>query len=70
MGKKKEYGRKASDADLEKSEKALRIIFDNTHDAIFIHDIFGRVLDVNRKMLKMYHVTREQALQMTITEDF
>ncbi len=62
--------RKKAENALRESEKALRTIFDNTHDAIFIHAVDGKVLDVNRKMLELYRVTREQALRSSIAEDF
>jgi PAS domain S-box-containing protein len=45
-------------------------IFKNMHDAIFIHDLDGRVIDVNEKMLEMYRLTREQAIGLSITEDY
>jgi PAS domain S-box-containing protein len=51
------------------SEAALRTIIDNAHDAIFVHAVDGTILDVNRKMLEMYQVTREQALSASIAED-
>jgi PAS domain S-box-containing protein len=62
--------RKQAEKTLRESEYAWRMIFDNTHDAIFVHAIDGRVLDVNRKMLELYRVSREQALQSSIAEDF
>jgi PAS domain S-box-containing protein len=45
------------------SESRFREIFDAVHDAIFIHDAdSGQILDVNRRMLEMYGLTREVAL--------
>ncbi len=61
---------KQVEAALRESEQALRTILDNAHDAIFVHAVDGRILDVNRKMLELYGVTREQALQASITVDF
>ena len=40
------------------------------HDAIFIHDVEGKILDVNAKMLEIYGVEREKALQLSITGDY
>jgi len=62
--------REAADRALKESERALRTIFDNTHDAIFVHSADGTVLDVNEKMLALYGVTREEALHMSIVGDF
>jgi PAS domain S-box-containing protein len=51
---------------LETSENKYREIFDSPNDAILIHDAeTGEILDVNRSMLEMYGVTREQALGRT-----
>ncbi|SEM77183.1 PAS domain S-box-containing protein, partial [Syntrophus gentianae] len=61
--------RKQKEAALRESEQALRTIFDNTHDAIFIFDLEGRVLDCNQKTLDLYGVTREQALSLHILDD-
>lgn len=62
--------RKRIEKNLRESELSLRTIFDNAHDAIFIHDIDGRVLDVNRRLLELYRLTREQALNLRIASDF
>ncbi len=61
--------RKQKEAALRESEQALRTIFDNTHDAIFIFDLEGRVLDCNQKTLDLYGVTREQVLSLHILDD-
>ncbi|TIH15601.1 PAS domain S-box protein [Marinifilum sp. JC120] len=52
------------------AEEAMRLIFNNTHDSIFIHDIDGKILDVNDTMLKTYQVDMETTLQMSIKNDF
>jgi PAS domain S-box-containing protein len=62
--------RKQAEKAMRESEQALRTIFDNTHDAIFVHSVDGQILDVNRKMLELYRVTKEQALRSSIAEDF
>ncbi|OPY90748.1 MAG: Blue-light-activated protein [Syntrophus sp. PtaU1.Bin208] len=62
--------RRQKEEALKESEQALRTIFDNTHDAIFIHDLEGRILDCNLRTLDLYGVTREQALSMHILHDF
>ena len=62
--------RKHTEKSMRESEQALRTIFDNTHDAIFVHSADGQILDVNRKMLELYRVTKKQALKSSIAEDF
>ncbi len=62
--------RKRIENELRDSESTFRTIFDNTHDAIFVHSADGTILDVNQKMLELYRVTREQALRSSIAGDF
>jgi len=50
------------------AENRLKKIFDNTQDAIFIHDLEGKILDVNDKMCRMYGLTREEAFEVTIED--
>jgi len=48
----------------KQSEARYETIFNATSEAIFIHDAAtGAVLDVNRAMLEMYGVSREEALR-------
>ncbi|NDV22719.1 ATP-binding protein [Desulfovibrio sp. JC022] len=54
----------------QEAEAAMRLIFNNTHDSIFIHDIEGNVLDVNDTMLEVYKVNMKEALQLTIKNDY
>jgi two-component system, cell cycle sensor histidine kinase and response regulator CckA len=50
------------------TEDRLKKIFDNTQDAIFIHDLEGKILDVNDKMCRMYGLTKEEALEVNIED--
>ena len=50
------------------AEDRLKKIFDNTQDAIFIHDLEGNILDVNDKMCPMYGLTKQEALQVNIED--
>ena len=51
------------------AEDRLKKIFDNTQDAVFIHDIEGKILDVNDKMCRIYGLTtKEEALELTIKD--
>ena len=62
--------RKQAENRIRESETNLRTIMDGVYDAVFIHDLDGTILDVNRKMLELYQVGREQALRSRIVEDF
>lgn len=56
-------GRIQAEQAMAESESRFREIFNAVSDAIFIHDAeTGRIVDVNRRMCKMYGVTREEAL--------
>lgn len=46
----------------------IRTLFNSTHDAIIIHDLQGRVFDVNESMLQLYGLTREEALNLSVGE--
>ena len=59
---------KASAARLQASEEKLRRVFNNTHDAIVVHDIAGRVVEVNETWLTMYCVSAERALEFSVQE--
>jgi PAS domain S-box-containing protein len=62
--------RKKAEQNLKASEERYSILFNNIHDAVFIHDLEGRVLDVNQTMLDMYGVSREESRKMSILDDF
>jgi PAS domain S-box-containing protein len=54
--------------ELRRSEANLRTLFDTLTDAIFIHDLQGRVLEVNESMLTLYGVSRETFQQYTLAD--
>ena len=57
-------------AERREAEAVMRYIFNNTHDAICIHGLDGRIVDVNERMLELFQVTREEALKLSIIDDF
>jgi PAS domain S-box-containing protein len=61
--------RKRMERALKASERNYREIFNKTNDAIFIHYLDGRILDVNQALLDMTGYTKDEALNMRI-EDF
>jgi len=56
-------------AERREAESVMRFIFNNTHDAIIIHDIDGNVIDVNERMLELYRISREEALSLSVPGD-
>ncbi len=62
--------RKAAETALEASRHNLRAVFDSVHDAIFIHDLDGSIIDVNQRMMELYGVSREEASTFSIAEDY
>lgn len=54
-----------------RAEEAFRTIFNSAHDAIFIHDQDGTIIDVNQTMLQMYGVnSREEAKRLSLIHDY
>lgn len=61
--------RKRAEDELRASEANYRAIFDSTNDAIFVLDpLSGAIIDVNRKMCKMYGCTREEAQRLEVKD--
>lgn len=56
-------------AERKDAEEALRTFFDNTHDAIIIHDLDGNLITVNERMLEIFKVDEDEALSYSILED-
>ncbi|MEO1399743.1 MAG: PAS domain S-box protein [Cyanobacteria bacterium J06635_1] len=52
------------------SEQYLRTIFNNTYEAIFVHDLGGNLIDVNDRVLDLYQVSRADASRFSIADDF
>lgn len=61
---------KATQTTIQNSQQNLRAIFDNAHDAVFIHALDGTILDVNDRMLQMYGVSRAEATSFSIAADY
>ncbi|MCD6389268.1 MAG: PhnD/SsuA/transferrin family substrate-binding protein [Desulfobulbaceae bacterium] len=54
---------------LKNSERNYREIFDNTNDAIFVHDrSFGTILDVNQATCDMYGYTKDEIKALLIED--
>jgi len=61
--------REGAEKELEVSQKRLRTIFEGLEDALFVHDLDGRILDCNRAACAAMGYTREELLTMR-TVDF
>jgi len=46
----------------------LRAVFDGVQDALLIHDLDGRIAEVNPAMLVMFRCTRDQAVGRTVAD--
>lgn len=53
---------------LKETENNLRLIFDNSYDAIVIYNLNGNILDVNETMLKLFGYIKETALEKNIED--
>lgn len=58
--------RHRTEESLRESEEKYRALFDNAADAIFIHDLRGRLLDVNRVAAERLGYSREELLTMDL----
>ncbi|WP_432738343.1 PAS domain-containing sensor histidine kinase [Maridesulfovibrio sp. FT414] len=56
-------------AERREAEAAMRVIFNRAYDALIIHDVNGRVLDVNERMLEMFRITPDQVRHLTVVDD-
>jgi PAS domain S-box-containing protein len=55
--------------EVKETVEALRTVFDASHDAIFIHDVTGRILEANARMLKMYDLAPGELDETSIARD-
>ena len=62
--------RKRVERELLATKNYLNTVFNSVHDAVFVHDMDGRVVDVNDKLLDMYKLTREEAIGLHIDPDY
>jgi len=61
---------KLAEGELRESRERLQTVFDNMYDAIFIHDLNGKIFDVNNKVLDLFNISVDEALKMSIQDLF
>ena len=60
--------RKRSEEELRESEEKYSNLFQHSYDAIFIHDLDGKIIDVNQKVLDIFGYTKDQILSLKIPD--
>lgn len=53
---------------LKQSQQDLRTILNTAYDGIYIHTLQGQLIDVNQRTLDIHGLTRDQILQMNLTD--
>lgn len=53
---------------LQQSQQDLRTILNTAYDGIYIHTLQGQLIDVNQRTLEIHGLTRDQILQMNLTD--
>ncbi len=60
--------RKQSEEALRESERRYRRLFNGIADAVFVHDLNGGILDVNRESCTKYGYSKEELIQMNAVD--
>ncbi len=58
--------RKLAEKALRDNEEKYRNLFQKSHDAIFIHDLSGNIIDVNGRVTELFGFKKEEILDLTI----
>ncbi len=60
--------RKNAEQELKMGEERFRNLFENAHDIIYIHDLDGNYLSINKAGERVFGYSREEALQMNMSQ--
>jgi PAS domain S-box-containing protein len=60
--------RKRAEAALQESEARFRMLVEQAADALFVHDISGRRVDVNRRACKRLGYTKDELLRLSVQD--
>lgn len=60
--------RKKAEEALRKSERRFRQLFENSADALFVHDSEGHILDCNAEAVQSLGYEREKLLEMNVSD--
>ena len=60
--------RRTSKIALEESEKRYRALMEKASEAILVHDVKGRIIDVNQRACRNLGYTKNELLKMTISD--
>lgn len=55
------------EAALKESEEKYHNLFEHSNDAIFVHDLDGKIVDVNQKALELLGYTKSQILSLKLS---
>mgnify|MGYP001118373578 CR=1 FL=1 len=59
---------KIAEAVLRESEERFRTLFEQAADGIFVHDLEGRMVDVNQQACEMLGYSKEELLRLSVFE--
>lgn len=59
--------RKRFELEQFENERKYSVLFHESNDAIFIHDLDGTILDVNMKVLELFGYNRDELLRMQVS---
>ncbi len=59
---------KLANIELNSSKERLQTVFDSLYDAVFIHDLNGKIINVNSKVLDLFNVSMDEVLSLSMQD--